>query len=156
VENWRWCLRHMRCCLIFGWLVCRGPRSVRAWAYYVYQYWLCVRQVLDHPVPNPPTEEQRKDVAILIAALAKAYKPYLTAQLPRLECPAAVPDAIWSGEIDCTEGREDACAIFERLLTPEASHALLGTAAFEAHRQDPNFWFCRCWCLCSICFGCCL
>src|SRR5271157_3581131 len=73
IENWRWCLQHIRCCIIFGWLVCRGPRTFRAWAYYVYQYWLCVRQALGTPVANPPTEEQRNDFRILIAALAEAY-----------------------------------------------------------------------------------
>ena len=31
-ESWRWCLQHIRCCVIFGWLVCRGPRTFRAWA----------------------------------------------------------------------------------------------------------------------------
>src|SRR5580700_11757021 len=81
VENWRWCLQHMRCCIIFGWLVCRGPRTFRAWAYYVYQYWLYVRQSLGIPVASPPTEEQRADFTTLIGALAKAYKPYLTDQL---------------------------------------------------------------------------
>ena len=25
-----------------------------------------------------------------------------------------------------------------------------------ASRSDPSFWFCRCWCLCAIRFGCCL
>ena len=43
IENWRWCLAHLRCCFVFGWLVCRGPRTFRAWSYYVHQYWLCIR-----------------------------------------------------------------------------------------------------------------
>ena len=34
--------------------------------------------------------------------------------------------------------------------------ALLGREAFEKHREEPFFWFCRCWCLCAIRFGCCL
>ncbi len=29
IERWRWCLTHIRCCMIFGWLVCRRPRSFR-------------------------------------------------------------------------------------------------------------------------------
>src|SRR6516164_7788092 len=44
VDQWAWCLRHIRCCIIFGWLACRGPRNFRAFSYYLYQYWLCVRQ----------------------------------------------------------------------------------------------------------------
>ena len=24
IERWRWCLLHLRCCIIFGWLLCRG------------------------------------------------------------------------------------------------------------------------------------
>ena len=35
VEKWRWCFRHIRCCIIFGWLVCRGPRTFRAFVYYL-------------------------------------------------------------------------------------------------------------------------
>jgi hypothetical protein len=156
IENWRWCWQHIFCCFVFGWLVCRGPRTFRAWAYYVYQYWLCVRQVLGAPVANPPTEEQSNDFRILIEALAKAYKPYLTDQLAGVEFPAGIPEEVLRGSIDCFEGNIDTCAIFERLLTTEAARALLGQKAFADHSQDPNFWFCRCWCLCAICFGCCL
>jgi len=36
VDEWRWCFRHIRCCIIFGWLICRGPRTFRAFAYYLY------------------------------------------------------------------------------------------------------------------------
>jgi len=156
IENWRWCLAHLRCCFIFGWLVCRGPRTFRAWTYYVYQYWLCIRESLGTPVANPPTEEQRQDFRTLVSTLAVAYKPYLTDQLASVEFPAGIPDEVLNGEIDCFEGQEDVCAIFERFLTVDAAQALLGKAAFAAHSQEPSFWFCRCWCLCAICFGCCL
>lgn len=156
IENWRECLQQIRCCIIFGWLVCRGPRTFKAWAYYVYQYWLCVRQALGTPVANPPTAEQRADFSTLIGALAKAYKPYLTEQLASVEFPSAIPDEVLDGNIDCYEGEDDTCAIFERLLTTEAAQALIGKAAFAARSQDQNFWLCRCWCLCSLCFGCCL
>lgn len=156
VENWRWCLQHLRCCFIFGWLVCRGSRTFRAWSYYAYEYWLCVRQSLGVPVANPPTEQQRQDFQTLISALAAAYKPYLTDQLASVEFPAGIPDEVISGQINCFEGLQDPCAIFERFLTGEAAQALLGKDAFAAHSKDPNFWFCRCWCLCAICFGCCL
>ena len=61
VEQWRWCLLHIRCCLIFGWLICRRPRNFRAFTYYLYRYWLCVRQVIGKPVANPPTAEEHKD-----------------------------------------------------------------------------------------------
>jgi len=154
IENWRWCWQHLRCCFIFGWLVCRGPRTFRAWAYYVYEYWLCIRRSLDQPVANPPTEEQRRDFRTLIDALAAAYKPYLTDQLASVEFPAGIPDEVLAGQINCFEGQGEACDIFERLLTANTAEALLGKQAFAAHSQDPNFWFCRCWCLCAICFGC--
>ena len=156
VENWRWCLVHLRCCFIFGWLICRGPRTFRAWAYYVYQYWLCIRESLASPVANPPTTVQRQDFEALISALAVAYKPYLTDQLASVEFPAGIPDEVLSGEINCLEGQQDVCAIFERFLTADAAQALLGKEAFATHSKDPNFGFCRCLCLCGICFGCCL
>src|SRR5579863_3612772 len=146
IENWRWCLEQLRCCFIFGWLVCRGPRTFRAWAYYVYQYWLCIRESLGTPVANPPTEEQRRNFQTLVSALAVAYKPYLTDQLASVEFPAGIPDEVLSGEINCFEGQEEVCAIFERFLTGDAAQALLGKAAFAAHSKDPNFWFCRCLC----------
>jgi hypothetical protein len=78
IENWRWCFLHIRCCIIYGWLVCRRQRTFRAFAYYLYRYWLCVRQVLDTPVSQPPTAEEREDFQVLVKALASAYKPYLT------------------------------------------------------------------------------
>ncbi len=156
IENWRWCLQHLRCCIIFGWLVCRGPRTFRAWAYYAYQYWLCIRESLGTPVSSPPTEAQRQDFRTLVGALAAAYKPYLTDQLASVEFPAGIPDEVLNGQIDCFEGQQDVCEIFDRLLTTDAAQALLGKEAFTARSQDPNFWFCRCWCLCLICFGCCL
>lgn len=155
-EQWRWCLRHFQCCVIFGWLVCRGPRTFRGWAYYVNQYWRCVRQVLGTPVGNPPAEEERRDFRILVEALAKAYKPHLTDQLASVEFPAGIPEEVLAGKIDCREGAEEICAIFERLLTSDAAEALLGKKAFAEHQAQASFWFCRCLCLCGICFGCCL
>ncbi len=156
IEQWRWCFLHIRCCIIFGWLVCRAPRTFRAFNYYLYKYWICVRQVLGTPVSNPLTPEERQDFQTLSNALAVAYKPYLTDQLASVEFPAGIPDEVISGKIDCYEGDDSAAAIFERLLTVETAQALLGKAAFEAHSKEPFFWFCRCWCLCAIRFGCCL
>ena len=156
IERWRWCLLHIRCCIIFGWLVCRGPRTFRSFVYYLHRYWICVRQVLGTPVSNPLTAEERQDFQTLVQALANAYKPYLTDQLASVEFPSGIPDEIIAGKIDCLEGEEAASAIFERLLTVETAPALLGKAAFEAHSQESFFWFCRCWCLCAIRFGCCL
>ncbi len=156
VDRWRWCLRHIRCCIIFGWLVCRGPRTFRAFIYYLYRYWICVRQALGTPVSSPPTPEQRQDFQTLVQALAGAYKPYLTDQLATVEFPAGIPDEVFTGKIDCLEGEAEAAAVFERLLTVETAQALLGKEVFAAHSKEPWFWFCRCWCLCAIRFGCCL
>jgi hypothetical protein len=156
IERWRWCLVHIRCCIIFGWLICRGPRTFRAFVYYLYQYWICVRRALGAPISTPPTAEQRQDFHTLVQALAAAYKPYLKDQQAAVDFPLGLPDEVLAGKVDCREGEEDAAAIFERLLTAETAPALLGKAAFDAHRADPFFWFCRCWCLCAIRFGCCL
>jgi hypothetical protein len=156
VDQWRWCLQHIRCCIIFGWLVCRGPRNFRAFSYYLYEYWICVRQTLGTPVSSPPTPQERADFGVLVEELAGAFKPYLTDQLATVEFVAGIPDEIINGAIDCREGLEEACEIFERLLTPRAAEALLGKDAFTSHSKAPAFWFCRCWCLCAICFGCCL
>src|SRR2546426_6544066 len=155
VDQWRWCFLHIRCCFIFGWLAC-CPRGFRRFAYYLYKYWLCVRQVLNTPVKTPPTVEEREDFQTLVRGLAVAYKPYLNDQLAAVEFPTGIPDEVIGGKIDCLEGEEEAAAIFERFLNSDIAPALLGKAAFETHVQDPSFWFCRCWCLCAIRFGCCL
>ena len=156
VDQWAWCLRHIRCCIIFGWLACRGPRNFRAFSYYLYQYWLCVRQAIGRPVPAPPTAADRADFGVLVDELAGAFKPYLTDQLATVEFPAGIPEEIIGGQIDCHEGIQQVCEIFERALTPRAAEALLGKDAFSSQSQVPSFWYCRCWCLCAICFGCCL
>src|SRR5467141_1732597 len=44
IDRWRWCLLHIRCCFIFGWLVCRSPRTLRRSSYYLSRYWRCVRE----------------------------------------------------------------------------------------------------------------
>ena len=155
-EQWRWCLLHIRCCIAFGWLLCRGPRTFRAFVYYLFRYWKCVRQVLGTPVHDPPTAEEHHDFQTLASALAEAYRPYLRDQLSSLDSVASLPDEVFGGKLDCHEGEQDAAAIFERLLTVDTAPALLGAAQFDAHSHAQFFWFCRCWCLCSIRFGCCL
>ncbi len=157
IERWRWCLLHIRCCIIFGWLLCRRPRSFRLSAYYLYRYWLCVRRALGTPVtPGRLSDAERRDLDILVAALAKAYRPYLADQLATVDFTTGLPEAIDAGKVDCQDGEEEAAAVFERLLTVETAQALLGAAAFKEHSAQPWFWFCRCWCLCAIRFGCCL
>jgi hypothetical protein len=156
IDQWRWCLRHLRCCIAFGWLVCRGPRTFRSFVYYLYRYWLCVRQALGTPVQLPLSGEAREDFQTLVQALAEAYRPYLTDQLATVEFPLALPDELERGDLDCFEGEDAAAEIFERFLTFDTAQALLGREAFERHSQHPSFWFCRCWCLCAIRFGCCL
>lgn len=157
IERWRWCLQHILCCMVFGWLVCRRCRTFRLFVYYLYRYWLCVREVLGTPVtPGKLSDVERKDFETLVAALAKAYRPFLTDQLATVEFTTGLPEAVAGGTVDCFEGEEEAAAVFERLLTIEMAPALLGAAAFKAHSAEPWFWFCRCWCLCAIRFGCCL
>ncbi|PWF55594.1 hypothetical protein [Massilia glaciei] len=157
IERWRWCLLHIRCCMIFGWLVCRRPRTFRLSAYYLYRYWLCVRRAVGAPVtPGQLTALERRDLNTLAEALAKAYRPYLSDQLASIDFIDGLADDVADGQLDCSEGEEEAAAVFERLLTVDTAQALLGDAAFEQHSREPWFWFCRCWCLCAIRFGCCL
>ena len=155
-QRWRWCLLHIRCCLIFGWLVCRGPRTFRSWSYYLHHYWRCVRQVLGTPVGKTLTAEEKEDFEVLVGGLAKAYKPFLTNQLATVEYPLGTHEAVIKGETDCFTDEEEICGIFERLFNTETARALLGRATYEKYSQEPFFWFCRCWCLCALCLGCCL
>ena len=157
VDRWRWCLLHLRCCVIFGWLVCRRQRTFRSFIYYVYRYWLCVRQVLGiAPEGRPLTDEEKQDFAVLVRAFADGYKPYLTDQLATVTYPEGLPDEVFEGKVDCFEGEDDDDAVFQRALTLESVAALLGKTAFDQYSKEPYFWFCRCLCLCGIRFGCCL
>ena len=156
VENWRWCLENVRCSLIFGWLACRGPRTFRAWNYYLYEYWRCVRLTSGRPVAVSPTQGERRDFQTLVEALAVAVKPYLTDQLASVEYPAGIPEEVLSGKIKSTEGEGDICEIFDRFLTADAAQALLGKENLQRDRAEPNSWFCRCWSLAAMCLGCCL
>ena len=145
-QNWRWCLLHIRCCIIFGWLLCRRPRNFRLSAYYLYRYWICVRQTLGTPVtPGRLTDAERRDLATLVNALAKAYRPYLADELATVDFTAGLPQDLDDGAVDCETGEDETAAIFERLMTLETAQALLGAAAFKEHSAQPWFWFCRCW-----------
>src|SRR5262245_21356411 len=155
IESWRWCQRHICCCIKFGWLLCRGPRTFRAWAYYLYRYWLCVRQALGvSPIGRALTPEEREDFNTLVGALAGAFKPYLGEEQASVESAFGLADEVIGGRVDCDEGEEESAAIFERLLTVDIAPALLGQKEVDAHRDDPNFWFGRCWCLCALRSGC--
>jgi hypothetical protein len=156
-ENWRECLLHVRCCIIFGWLLCRRPRNFRLSAYYLYRYWLCVRAALGTPVtPGRLGDAERQDLATLVDALAKAYRPYLADEQATVDFTAGLPQDLDDGAVDCETGEDETAAIFERLMSDRTTQALLGAAAFKAESTRPWFSFCRCWCLCSIRFGCCL
>ena len=124
VENWRWCLENVRCSLLFGWLACRGPRTFRAWNYYLYEYWRCVRLTSGRPVAVSPTQGERRDFQTLVEALAVAVKPYLTDQLASVEYPAGIPEEVLSGKIKSTEGEGDICEIFDRFLLKELDQSL--------------------------------
>ncbi|MBZ5583273.1 MAG: hypothetical protein LAQ30_13915 [Acidobacteriia bacterium] len=158
VKSWWWCFEHLRCCLIFGWLVCRGPRTFRAFAYYLYRYFRCVRLPRRTDTANQPeiSAELRRDFQKLIEALAGAYKPYLTDQFAGIEFPAGIPDEVLDGKIDCFEGEQDTAAIFERLLTVNTAPYLFGEKMYAEISKQPTFRYCRCLCLCAIRFGCCL
>ncbi|MEO1222607.1 MAG: hypothetical protein AAFX92_00135 [Pseudomonadota bacterium] len=156
VEQWRWCIAHLRCCLIFGWLVRRAP-TFRAAVRYLWYYWLCVRRVHGiAPDDRPLTADEREDFNVLVRGLADVYKPFLEGQRQSTEASADVAAAVIEGEIDCREGIAEANAIFNRFLTVDRAPALFGKQVFEEHQQAPHFWFCRCWCLCAIKFGWCL
>ena len=144
VERWRWCLLHIRCCIVFGWLLCRRPRNFKLFIYYLHRYWLCVRQAIGAPIANPPTAHDRADFQVLVKAAAAAYRPFLTDQLATVDFPLGLPEEVLAGKIDCNGGEEDASAIFERLLTVDAAQALLGAKAFEQHSKDPFFSLTSC------------
>ena len=156
-DQWDWCYRRILCCLIFGWLVCRGPRTFRGFAYYLYQYWRCVRQALGQPVSVPPTVEEKRDFNTLVKILASAYAPSLKEQIKDIEYPIDIPREIESGEIDCKVDDNAASSVFARLCTPESATALFGSDAFnQAGAAVSISRSCCCYCVAALEFGCCL
>jgi hypothetical protein len=156
VENWRWCLEHVRCSLIFGWLACRGPRTFQSLSYYLYEYWKCIREVSGKPVGKPPTAAEQADFQVVVGAFAAAYKPYLTDQLATVEFPSAISGDVISGEYNAATGQDELCQIFDRMLSVETTRALLGGAGYDQYNASAFYGFCRCWATCAMCLGCCL
>jgi hypothetical protein len=154
--DWRWCLAHVRCSLIFGWLACRGPRTFRSLSYYLYEYWKCIREISGSGVSKPPTAAEQADFQVLVDAFATAYKPYLTDQLATVEFPSTISGDVISGELNASTGQDELCRIFDRMLNAETTRALLGAAAFEEYNASSFYAFCRCWAQCAMCLGCCL
>ena len=155
-DQWAWCYRRILCCLTFGWLVCRGPRTFRGFAYYLYQYWRCVRQALGQPVSSPPTIEEKRDFSTLVKILASAYAPSIDAERKDLEYPIDIPGEIESGAIDCNVDNNSASSIFARLCTPESAAALFGDKAFAEVGSATISRSCCCYCVAALEFGCCL
>jgi len=131
VENWRWCLEHVRCSLIFGWLACRGPRTFQSLSYYLYEYWKCIRAVSGSPVSKPPTAAEQADFQVVVGAFATAYKPYLTDQLATVEFPSAISGDVISGEYNAATGQDELCQIFDRMLSTETTRRLRSIQRFR-------------------------
>jgi hypothetical protein len=157
VDEWQWCYRCMLCCLGFGWLVCRGPRTSRGFAYYLYRYWLWFRQAVGEPVANPPGITDKSDFGTLVRLLATAFAPSVSGELKDLEYPINIHEEIAAGSIDCQVGDQTANSIFDRLLAPQAAAALFGSKFAAALGNNSSlFRNCRCYCISALEFGCCL
>lgn len=156
VDQWRWCLQKILCCLRFGWLLSRA-RSFAAAVYYLYRYWLCIRRLFaNDPTGRPLTAEERADFKALVAGFGSVFKPYLESELRLADRAGELAEDAVTGTLDCDSGGDTAEALFEKFLTVERAKLLLGAAEFDKLSQDPRFWLCRCWCLCAFRFGWCL
>ena len=155
-NEWRWCYRHILCCLEFGWLVCRGPRTLRGFGYYVNQYWRCVREALGHPVSDPPTVDETRDFNTLVHILSSAYADVIKVQVKDLDYPIDISKKIASGEIGHNVDDHATSAVFERLLSAESAPSLFGGAALAEHGKEAIVRSCRCYCISALEFGCCL
>jgi hypothetical protein len=154
--DWRWCLPMVRCCWLFGWLVCRGCRDYQALRYYLYRYWLCVRIAMGRDPRAPLAPQEQKEFEALSQLLGQTYGAWLKEEQMRVELDRGGLDDVLSGRVDCCRDNAFTEALFVRLSTREAAEALLGREAFSQHSRNPWFWLCRCWCRAAIRFGCCL
>ena len=112
--------------------------------------------MIDAPLHDPLTDDERADFRTLVEALATAYKPYLTDQLATVEFTHGLPDEVIAGDIDCFEGEDESAAIFERLLTMDVAPALLGKAASRRTAATGASGSVAAGACCAIRFGCCL
>jgi hypothetical protein len=154
--EWRTCLPLVRCCWMFGWLVCRGCRDYQALNYYLYRYWLCVRVALGRNPRAPLTDREREELRTLATLLGHTYRAWLKEEEMRVELDRGAVDEALAGTTDCCRDNAFAAALFDALSTAQASEALLGREAFALQARSPWFWLCRCWCRAAIRFGCCL
>lgn len=155
-DAWRACLPLVRCCWMFGWLVCRGCRDYNALNYYLYRYWLCVRTALGRNPRAPVTEAEREEFRALASALGQSYAAWLKEEEMKVELDRGAVDDALAGRADCCRDNAFTAALFDRLSTREAAEALLGREAYAAQAKNEYFWLCRCWCRAAIRFGCCL
>ncbi|HEU0076804.1 MAG TPA: hypothetical protein VFQ76_04090 [Longimicrobiaceae bacterium] len=154
--EWRWCLPLVRCCWMFGWLVCRGCRDYQALNYYLYRYWLCVRTAAGRNPREQVSAREREEFRALAALLGQTYSAWLKEEEMKVALDAGAVDDVLDGRTDCCRDNAFTTALFDRLATQEAAVALLGREAFAEHAKNPWFWLCRCWCRAAIRFGCCL
>ncbi len=155
-DAWRWCLPLVRCCWMFGWLVCRGCRDYNALNYYLYRYWLCVRTATGRNPRAQVTAYEREEFRTLAALLGQTYAAWLKEEEMKVALDRGTVDDVLAGRADCCRDNAFTAALFDRLSTQEAAEALLGREAFASHAKHPFFWLCRCWCRAAIRFGCCL
>ena len=149
-KQWVWCLRYIRCCWAFGWLVCRGCRDYRALNYYLYRYWLCVRRALGQGEPD------RREFEQLAKLFRDTYGRWLRGELAQVELEHGGSDDLAAGRVDCCRDDAFSAALFDRLATSEAAMALIGRDAFVQASRHPYFWLCRCWCQAALRLGCCM
>ncbi len=148
--DWRFCLAYIRCCWMFGYLVCRGCRDYRALSYYLYTYWRCVRKALGGGDPDP------RDFERLSRLLGETYARWLRDELAQVELGSGLDQEVLSGRLECCRSNAFTRALFEALATQEAATALLGRQGLERHAKHPFFWLCRCWCQAALRLGCCM
>jgi hypothetical protein len=149
-REWLFCLPYVRCCWMFGWLVCRGCRDYRALNYYLHSYWRCVRAVLGRGDADP------RDFERLSRLLGDTYARWLRDELAQVELGQGPDPDVLAGRLDCCRKNAFTASLFEGLATQEAAAALLGREALAQHSRNPYFWLCRCWCQAALRLGCCM
>lgn len=154
--EWKWCLPYVRCCWMFGWLVCHGCRDYTALNYYLYRYWLCVRTAMGRDPRAPLSDAERDDFRRLAALLGQSYTGWLKEEELKVELDRGAVDDVLAGRADCCRDNAFTAALFDRLASNEAAEALVGREAFAERLRNPWFWLCRCWCRAAVRFGCCL
>ncbi len=110
------CMRDMRECMTFGWVLGRGRRTPRAYAYYLSRFWMQLRNLGGQTAYASLPEPERLEIQALLAGLAGAYGLRFEWLPEGVDYLAGSPDESLLGQVDVSEIQKPVIVFFEQAL----------------------------------------